>query len=180
MGKKGANTPYQTLGTQLKSLREQSHQTLAEVSGAVEIDEQTLVRIEDGVDRPSEDILLLLISYFGMPDQEAVHLWELAGYDGEAAEKLRGTENIQINGKNVVMMVAFDARTLYSDNFEVGVNDSGATLIFGQSTGPDQVNPISKVGMSLEQAERVSIALQKALLHAKYNRGRRTLPPPSE
>src|SRR5438309_12010771 len=78
----GANAPFKTLGTHLKYLREQSNESLAEVSGAVEIAEDALMRIEDGQERPEEDILLLLINHFAMPDQEAVQLWELAGYDG--------------------------------------------------------------------------------------------------
>ena len=51
--------PFQPLGGHLKYLREQSHQSLAEVSGAVEIDESALERIEAGLERPAEDVLLL-------------------------------------------------------------------------------------------------------------------------
>lgn len=54
-----------------------------EVSGAVEIDEKRLKRIEAGIERPAEDILLLLISHFGVADREAVQLWELADYDSD-------------------------------------------------------------------------------------------------
>jgi transcriptional regulator with XRE-family HTH domain len=179
MGEKGTNNPYQTLGSQLKLLREKSHQSLAEVSGAVEIDERTLARIEAGAERPSEDILMLLISYFGMADTQAVQLWELAGYEGEA-EKWRSIEVHSQPGKNLVMLVAFDARTLYSDHFEVNANDAGATLVFGQNNGPEQVNPVSKVGMSLEQAERLSHALQAALNQIKQHKRRKTLPPTTD
>jgi len=88
MSEQKQNTPpFKTLGTHLKYLREQVRESLAEVSGAVEIDVNVLERIEQGFERPSEDILLLLISHFAMPDQEAVQLWELAGYDGDVSGK---------------------------------------------------------------------------------------------
>jgi len=47
-------------------LRENHRESAAEVSGAVEIDEKSLRRIEAGTERPSEDILLLLISHFAL------------------------------------------------------------------------------------------------------------------
>jgi hypothetical protein len=55
----GANTPFKMLGSHLKYLREQLQESLMEVSGAVEIETETLYRIEQGVERPTEDILLL-------------------------------------------------------------------------------------------------------------------------
>src|SRR5664279_6184040 len=79
--------PFEPLGTQLKRLREVKSESLAEVSGAVEIDEKDLTRIETGHERPSEDILLLLISHFGVQDDKAAELWELAGYDDKAREE---------------------------------------------------------------------------------------------
>ena len=70
-----AERPFRTLGWQLKLAREQLKETLAEVSGAVEIDNETLELIEQGKRRPSEDVLLLLISHLGFEDTEASSLW---------------------------------------------------------------------------------------------------------
>lgn len=36
----------------------------------------------------------------------------------------------QLSSKNVVMLVGFDARTVYSDDLEVMWNDAGVTLNF--------------------------------------------------
>ena len=44
--------PYEKLGRKLKDLRQLSRESLAEVSGAVEIDVNVLERFEAGVDRP--------------------------------------------------------------------------------------------------------------------------------
>src|SRR3982751_3098352 len=73
-------SPYRPLGRQLKELRTRANESLAEASGAVEIDAKELASFELGRLRPAEDVLLLLISHFGAKDDEAVKLWEMAGY----------------------------------------------------------------------------------------------------
>jgi hypothetical protein len=174
-----SEAPYIHLGNHLKYVREQSRQTLMEVSGAVEIDEERLRRIEAGVERPAEDILLLLISHFGVADREAVQLWELADYDSDLPDQFRPNDaGHQFSPKNVVMLVGFDTRTIYSDGLDVLWNDAGLALNFTQATGPAQRIPVAKVGMSFEQAERVLDTLQRALLHAKYVSDTKLLPPP--
>jgi transcriptional regulator with XRE-family HTH domain len=172
------NTPYITLGSHLKYVREQSRQSLIEVSGAVEIDEQRLERIEAGIERPAEDILLLLISHFGVADREAVQLWELANYDSDLPEQIKPEAlDSQLTSKNVVMLVGFDTRTIYSDGLDVVWSKAGMTLNFTQATGPDQNLPVAKLGMSYEQAEQVIDTLQRAILHAKYVGNTKLLPP---
>lgn len=175
------STPYKTLGDHLKYLRKQSNESLAEVSGAVEIDENVLERIEAGKERPAEEILLLLISHFSMPDPEAVQLWELAGYSGSPEvhkpNEPAAHEDVQ---KAFYMFMAVDTRTVYSDGLDIYCNQAGVTLSFTQATGKPQPNIISKVGMSYEQAEQVSEVLQKALLKARYLKGPKHLPPTTD
>ncbi len=176
--------PFATLGKHLKTVREQSSRSLAEVSGAVEIDETQLRLIESGLKRPDEEVMLLLISYFNMADQEALHLWELAKYDSDLAEHIDlgqgdSPENIT---KQVIMLVSMDVRTMYSDGVEVSWNEAGLSLHFTQTTqmpksSKTQNLSVAKVGMSYKQAENVLKCLQTALLHAKYNGSTKLLPP---
>ena len=174
------HAPYVTLGNHLKYVREQSHQSLAEVSGAVEIDERSLERIEAGKERPAEDILLLLISHFGVRDREAVQLWELADYDSDLPDQIKIDNDSQLIGKPAVMLLAIDMRTQYSDGLEVVTNKAGLTLNFTQMTAPTQASSVAKVGMSYEQAEQVLRTLQQALLQARYQNGPKALPPSVE
>jgi transcriptional regulator with XRE-family HTH domain len=171
--------PFGALGKHLKFVREQSRESLSEVSGAVEIDEQMLERIEAGEERPAEDVLLLLISHFGVQDQEAIQLWELANYDGEIPEQIRPEANIPAaGGKPVVMLLAMDMRTIYSDGIEINCSQAGLTMNFTQVSGrQSRPSPVARIGMSYEQAEIVYANLGKALLKAKYIRGQRLLPP---
>lgn len=172
-----ANKPFSSLGSHLKFVREQSNQSLAEVSGAVEIDEQHLEKIEAGLVRPDEEILLLLISHFGVKDREAVQLWELAKYDNDMPDEIRINDDTQIGGKQVVMLLAMDMRTMYSDGLDVTVNPAGVTLNFTQHQNSSQNNSVARVGMSHAQAQAVIETLQKALLHAKYSSPTKLLPP---
>lgn len=173
-----SQTPYRNLGSHLKYVREQSRQSLLEVSGAVEIDEQRLERIEAGIERPAEDILLLLISHFGVADREAVQLWELADYDSDMPDHIKPeTLESQLSSKNVVMLVGFDARTIYSDGLDVMWNNAGMTLNFTQTVNPSQNLPVAKIGMSYDQAQQVIDTLQRAVLQAKYVGNTKLLPP---
>lgn len=173
------NAPFITLGHHLRYVREQSRQSLIEVSGAVEIDEQRLERIEAGIERPAEDILLLLISHFGVQDREAVQLWELANYDSNIPEQIKPDHNDQhIGAKSVVMLLGFDTRAIYSDGLDVIWNQSGLTLNFTQAASPSQQLSVARVGMSYEQAEQVVVTLQSALLRAKYLSPTKLLQPP--
>lgn len=168
--------PFKTLGTRLKYLREQFRESIAEVSGAVEIDADKLERIEQGIERPSEEILMLLMSHFNMQDTEAVQVWELAGYDRRLGPDLAVPEEL-FNGKPVVMLLAVDVRTQYTDGVDITGDGAGVTMAFTQQAGQGNRQPVAKVGMSIEQAEAVSAALQQALLRARYL-GRRSLPSP--
>lgn len=169
--------PFSSLGKHLKYVREQAQQSLAEVSGAVEIDEHHLERIEAGLERPPEDVLLLLISHFGVKDREAVQLWESAEYDSDMPDEIKLSDLIQSDGKPAVMLLAMDMRAVYSDGLDINVNPAGLTLSFTQSHTKDSW-PVARVGMSLQQAQAVVEALQRAIMHAEHNNSPKLLPPP--
>ncbi len=158
-------TPYRNLGFRLKRLRENMHESLAEVSGAVEIEPEKLARIEQGEHRPSEDVLLLLISHFDPQEDEAVQLWEMAGYD---QANLASTPNEDISSsKPIVMLLQPDSRIMYSDIVNVVTNKQGVVMNFLQGQGKGQATPIARVGMSQEQAMRVFEALGQSLKNAQ-------------
>lgn len=170
---------YAILGKHLRYAREQQQESLAEVSGAVEIDEQELARIESGKQRPPEDILMLLINHFDLRDQEAVRLWELAGYEGEGPERLRLEDIAAESGKPIIVLLGVDGRTMYTDAAEITTTEAGVTMWFGQQ-GKNQTMPVAKLGMSHDQAERVLAQLQRAILQHRYGSAPKQLPPPTD
>ena len=170
--------PYQKLGYQLLRLRQKRQESVAEVSGAVEIEPRTLERFEQGFELPSEDILLLLISHFNIRDDEAVQLWELAGYDHSDN---RGTEAPQLTKQPIVMLMGMDARVMYTNGVSISVDPSGVIMNFTQYTDPTQQSvAVARVGMSREQAEQVLQTLQQVLLRDKYSGGPKSLPAPAQ
>lgn len=169
--------PYKNLGNQLHHLRQCRQESVAEVSGAVEIEPGALERIEQGIELPSEDILLLLISHFNIRDDEAVKLWELAGYEGD--DQTNGTQNQQLSKQPVLMVLGLDSRIVYSNGVHVTADPSGVVMSFMQYADPTQAaTAVSRVGMSREQAEKVLESLQQALLRDKYASGPKALPAP--
>ncbi len=162
----------------MKSLREKLHESVVEVSGAVEIDPDLLVRIEQGEHRPAEDVLLLLISYFDPQDEEALQLWELAGYD---QQRLPGA-NVNANNplpidetnsmKPLVMVMQHDNRVMYTDMVNVTINNHGVVMNFLQNPGNTgnsggQPSIVARVGMSRDHAKSVLNVLQQTLAHTE-------------
>lgn len=167
-------TPYQLLGQRLKLIREKRQESLAEASGAVEIDIEALERIENGEECPSEEILMLLINHFCVREHEAVELWEWAGYDQASEPRVRAADN---QAKGAFILVALDVRAVYSDGLALNANNSGMILSFTQSTGQDQSQVVARVGMSYQQVEATLHLLQQALLRSRYMPDKKLLPP---
>ena len=167
MSEERAELPFKNLGDKLKTIRQKLHESVAEVSGAVEIDEQTLQRIEQGKERPSEDILLLLINHFGMQDDDAAGLWQLAGYDQPSDTNERSTTQHEGQSRTMVMIMAVDPRIIYSDGVQVTANSNGVIFGFSQGVGTPQAITTAKIGMSREQAYSLLNVLQQTLEASK-------------
>lgn len=164
MSEKQSQQPFKKLGDRLKTIRQRLHESVSEVSGAVEIDELTLQRIEQGQERPSEDILMLLISHFGMQDDEAAGLWQLAGYD---QPRDRDRDDDRNSDKATILVMAVDPRVIYSDGVQVSANKNGVVISFSQHNGGNQPLTTAKIGMSRDQAQAVIHALQDSLKHSE-------------
>lgn len=176
MTDKNQQPPYRVLGIRLRGLREKQGESVAEVSGAVEIEAEALAAIERGNNRPSEDILSLLISHFSLKDDEADSLWDLAGYEPDVSDA-SATEALSTM-KNVVMVMPLDARIVYTDMAQVTVNDYGVVMNFMQAGGSgNQPLAISRVGMSHAHAQSLLHLLQKTL--SQHQAGPKSLPAPN-
>ncbi len=137
---------------------------MAEVSGAVEIEPDTLQSIEIGKERPGEDILLLLMSHFATKDEEATKLWELAGYDQEELPVQHVINDTHGHLKHGVVLMPKDSPVVYTDMVHIMVNNYGVVMNFMQTTGTStQPMAIARVGMSREHAQSVLEILQKTL-----------------
>ena len=174
----GRETPYQALGRRLKVLRERASESLPELSGALEIDIETLSQIEKGITRPSEETLLLLVTHFGVKEDEASKLWEVAGY---LPDKLPVSNGANDEGLKPMLMVMPDSRIVYTDTVHVMVNNYGVVMNFMQSGGADnQPMAVARVGMSREHAKSVLELLQKTLSQKIHDVSSKKLPAPKK
>ncbi len=155
---KRGDKPFKRLGDTLANLRRQRNKTADEVAGAVEIDREKLLAFEKGEAKPAEEILGLLISHFDLDEHEASELWQLAEYKLENTSQETG-----LMPQAAIMLLPLDARIVYSDSVQVTANKNGVVLNFLQGNGTKQQLPISKVGMSLEQARKVLKVLSKTI-----------------
>jgi transcriptional regulator with XRE-family HTH domain len=152
-------SPYLTLGKNLKQLRHRANESLAEASGAVEIDVRELAGFELGKARPSEDVLLLLISHFGAKDDEAVKLWEMAGY---GMDKIPASRMANSDSKTVIGTTD-TGRVLYTDIVDIMVNNYGVVMNFMQGGPKGSAHPVARIGMSREHAKSVLKILEITL-----------------
>ncbi|HET7302823.1 MAG TPA: helix-turn-helix transcriptional regulator [Candidatus Saccharimonadales bacterium] len=154
--------PFEALGQRLRRLRQKLNESPADVSGAVEIEEKTLGEYESGRERPSKDILSLLISHFDIQDEDALQLWKLAGYEPPRPDN-RDDDIEEPAGRSNVLVVAIDPRVIYTDGVQVNATKNGVVLHFAQMAGSPQQIVTSRIGMSREQARSVISTLQAAL-----------------
>lgn len=172
--------PFQKLGEELKNIRQKRHESLAEVSGAVEIDMDFLERIEIGQERPSEDLLMLLISHFDIGETDSLGLWEMAGYYYDQTNIDRNPP-INDQSHSVVVMMALDSRILYSDDAQVNVDKKGVVINFLQHSGPaNQQVPIARIGMSPEQAKNLLQSLHLSLVNGSMPSTQKRLTVPKQ
>ena len=156
--------PYRSLGEVLKRLRASAFKTPAEVSSAVEIEESRLRAYENGEQRPSEDILLLLIQHFRVEGEQAAELWRLAGY-GNSPETERDAMQDDFTGTPHITfgLMASDNKVVYTDMVKVAVNNYGVVMQFLQGSGSETPLAVAKVGMSKEHARSVVELLPRTL-----------------
>jgi len=157
--RKSQKSPYRPLGRRLKALREKAKESLAEVSGAVEIDVRELASFELGQARPNEEVLLMLISHFSTQDDEAVQLWELAGYGVTKVSSAQMVSDVSLAGQT-----QNNNPILFTDVVDIMVNNYGVVMNFMQSSGPNsKPGTVARVGMSREHAKSVLQILQVTL-----------------
>lgn len=153
-------TPYSKLGQKLTQLRKELQETLPEVSGAVELDTEIIASYERGETRPSEDVLSMLITHFDIPEDEAEELWELAGYLPASDP----TPNMPLQ---TMIVIPVENKIIYSDNVKVEVNKQGVVVSFSQDGVSGQPALVSRIGMSLDQAKKVSEVLSDTIKRAE-------------
>lgn len=170
--------PYIELGKQLKDIRQKLQETREEAAGAIELDVDKLADYEKGVERPNQEILLLLISHYDLGDEAAKMLWNSAGYNNPVENILPFDHVDHIDDKKdlprpfpgqiepvaKLMIVPVDGRIIYTDMVQVSTNNFGVIINFLQgANAKGHPAEVAKVGMSREHARSLIEILEKSL-----------------
>lgn len=168
-------SPFVKLGQKLRAFRYGAKESLHEVSGAVELEADIVESYENGERRPSEDVLSLLLSHYGVSDDEADEIWDLAGYGEASSHQISEIDSPMPTGN--VVVIPIDGRIVYSDSANISINKHGVVMTFMQNSlmGPQQV-PAARVGMSLEHAKEIHAILGKTISEATAREPKK-LPP---
>ena len=164
--------PYKALGDKLKAARVLRKRTIAEASGAIELDEATFKKIELGEQRPAEDTLMVLISYLEIKEEDAGAIWDLAGYGDKSTQ-----QTFELN-QQIPLMMPMDLRVIYTDMVHVMINDFGVVMNFLQGAGQgNQPLAVARIGMSKEHAKSVLEILDKSLKQSEQRKVPKQLKP---
>lgn len=166
--------PYSQFGQRLSEIRKGLRESVHEVSGAIEVETEVIEKFEKGEDRPSEDLLMLLISHFDVKDEEADELFELAGYD------MNDSLNPENSQMQPIVVVPIDNRTLYTDKSIVEASSNGLVVNFMQNGLNSQQIPISRVGMSLEQAKLLVDEINESISNVYQSKSPKLLLAPKQ
>lgn len=142
------------IGQVLKNQRVKKHQTLAEVSGAAEIEIETLSKIEAGNLLPDEELLITLISYLKIPDDAAQDIFIIAGYFEEETDRLAQP----------------GMPAIYADSTNVINSRDGVIIDFSQPSIDGQMNTF-RFGLNQNVASELTKQLMQSL--TKENKPRR-------
>ena len=153
----GSELPQQRIGGYLKQRRESLNESLAEVSGAVEINE--LSEIESGSILPTEDILILLLSHLDVEEPTARKVLKLAGYDALQPDEVSGDE--QLKQQMFVLMPGFQIQ--FADKAQVQKANDSVILNFYQPSITNTDMPIARVGLTKKQVRALISQLQAEL-----------------
>jgi transcriptional regulator with XRE-family HTH domain len=167
-------------GNKLREYRQKIQESITQVGSAVGIDRSHLSKLENGHERPSKQVLLLLIRHFSLSQFEASELWNLAGYPAGlvAFEDLRKEvkNNMDEQKKNVStanqmeVKVPENSVVLYTDTVFVTRTDYGIVFDFAQGVGPtNERRVVSRIGMSMEHAKDLVNVIQGKINETKIS-----------
>jgi DNA-binding XRE family transcriptional regulator len=160
-------SPYVKFGKVLHTLRRTYHVSKKEFCGALEINEEYLQKLEEGVVKPSEELIEQMISHFALDDNLAENLWKLAGFTNDKLEDMLS---------QTAMLPLSELKVSYTDMVHVSVNNFGVVINFMQNVGPqNQPVVVSRLGMSKEHAQSVVDVMTRTLKASSEQQIKNTL-----
>lgn len=181
------------IGKNLKKYRTRQNLSLAQVKEKVGLDRSYLSRIENGIDKISNESLINLINLYQLTREESAELANLANlpflvHSQNNKNDILNDEKVFSSNKNeevnnmqeknqqekslqettagrIEINVPADVKILYSDSAWVTASNYGIVMDFAQIMGnPSKQQVVSRVGMSREHAEALLGVLQQKIV----------------
>lgn len=150
----------------LKQFRSQVGWNATEAAKRLAITPQYLSRIENGAQIPSLQLLEQMISDYVITTEDANLLREIAGY--ESAPRPTASSPTTITQNMEVKINAENTPVYFSNALFVSSDPYGIVIDAGQKVGPsNQIQIVSRLGISLEHAEKLSEALSVHIKNLK-------------
>ncbi|MFZ5365791.1 MAG: helix-turn-helix domain-containing protein [Patescibacteria group bacterium] len=150
---------YKELGDRIREHRKKLNIGIKAAARQLDIDFSYLSKVENGLERPSKDLLNRLIFNYQLQEKQASELFHLAEYrEGVITVDRENNEN---NSKEQTITIPAGTQTLYSDVVSVTASPHGIVLNFAQQLGPtNQFVVVSRIGMSKEHVRSLIRVLE--------------------
>lgn len=166
----------QTMGELFKQMRIERGDTLDTVAEAVELGAGELLEIEEDALLPSGEMVEVLASYYNLDADLTSAMLEIVSNgelrtslyqkeDGMSESKDKQNDKDSSADKPKQLRINLDAstRVLYSDMVQIHENEVGVVLNFIQTDPGNQGYVVSRIGMSKQQAAKLSELLKRNL-----------------
>lgn len=176
---------FKSFGNIIRSYRDKRGETITQAAKVMGMGRSYLSKLEHGHEQPSQKILSDLVSHYSLSKVEAIHLSELAGYEGGvvAVNPIQRKEVFKMEKKQIPkgkkfkeIKVPDNIQVLYSDSVFVTSSQWGVVFDFAQNVGSTNTqNVVARIGMSKEHARALMNVIQKRLAAPKSQKSRREI-----
>lgn len=164
---------YKDSGEKIKFLRLSHNKNLTDLSEAIQVDKSYLSKIENGLIRPSSNIISKLGRYFSLSPLEINDLMQLAGYGSTSKKEgilkdsisFEEKEQPQTNKIKLSFKMPENLPILYSDSIAVTGSVYGIVFDVAQRMGStEHYTVVSRIGVSLSHAKALLKVLSKKII----------------
>ncbi len=156
------------LGNRIREERKKLGHTSAVMARILGVSAAYYSRLETGRAKPSRSMLDRIVEHFRLSEKGRREMDVLAGYTTRSPIELQETSAPQ--DASVVSYAPNYSPTaqpiLYADIMYLVVTENGVVIEFGQKGASQEINIVSRIGVSLKHARKIQEVLRTELIKA--------------
>jgi transcriptional regulator with XRE-family HTH domain len=170
-----------TFAELLTRYREREDKTITEMARSIDSNRSYLSRLENGHEkRPSKDLILRIADFLSLSEEERAKLLNTVGKGltpqtaSLISQRKEVVGNMETNNKKINIDIPSNVSVLFSDAAIISSSANGLTITFAQNIHENNFKAVSRIGVSIEHAEKLIDALEKEIANArKFIKGER-------